>query len=161
MPNLQLFEHHSYQRQKRLQQKQELSLGSGVILHEQGYILTNEHVVEGAEEILVLLYDGRESLAQIIGMDPETDLAVLKIDLPDLQPIQTGNLDNIRVGDPVLAIGNPYGFGQTVTSGIVSAIGRYGLNLNTYENYIQTDAAINHWQLWWCADHSIWQTDWY
>lgn len=128
---------------QRYRQKRELSLGSGVIVHQQGFILTNNHVIQDAEEILVLLYDGREALARVIGTDEETDLAVLKVDLPELQPIQIGDLTQLRVGDPVLAIGNPYGFGQTVTAGIVSAMGRYGLNLNTYENFIQTDAAIN------------------
>ena len=131
---MEAFEHFIYQRQKRLQQKQELSLGSGVILHKDGFIVTNEHVIEGAEEILVLLYDGRDALASVVGIDKETDLAVLKIDLPDLQPIQFGNLDTLRVGDPVLAIGNPFGFGQTVTSGIVSAMGRYGLNQEGGQN---------------------------
>lgn len=132
------------QQNRRYKQKRELSLGSGVIVHKQGFILTNYHVIQDADEILVLLYDGRETLARVIGKDTETDLAVLQIDLPDLQPIKTGDLEKLRVGDPVLAIGNPYGFGQTVTAGIVSAMGRYGLNLNTYENFIQTDAAINN-----------------
>lgn len=119
------------------------SLGSGVILSTDGYVLTNNHVISGATEILVLLSDGRDALASVIGTDPDTDLAVLKIDLPDLEPIPVGNPDEAEVGDVVLAIGNPYGFGQTVTQGIISATGRYGLQLNTYENYIQTDAAIN------------------
>lgn len=131
------------QRQKRFQQKRELSLGSGVIVNREGFILTNYHVINDADEILVLLYDGRETLAQIIGTDKETDLAVLKINLDNLAAIDFSKLELLRVGDPVLAIGNPYGFGQTVTAGIISAIGRYGLNLNTYENFIQTDAAIN------------------
>ena len=131
------------QRQKRFQQKRELSLGSGVILNKQGFILTNLHVINNAQEILVLLYDGREALARVVGVDKDTDLAVLKIDLEVLVAIDIGPVKNMRVGDPVLAIGNPYGFGQTVTAGIISATGRYGLNLNTYEDYIQTDAAIN------------------
>lgn len=131
------------QRQQRFQQKRELSLGSGVIINTKGFILTNLHVINNAEEILVLTHDGRESLATITGIDRETDLAVLRIPLDNLTPIDIGNLDQLRVGDPVLAIGNPYGFGQTVTSGIISAKGRYGLNLNTYENFLQTDAAIN------------------
>lgn len=131
------------QRRRRLQQKKELSLGSGVILHEQGFIITNLHVIENAEEILVLLYDGRDTLAKVVGRDNATDLAILKIDLPNLQAIDTGSSENMRVGDSVLAIGNPYGFGQSVSAGIISAKGRYGLNMNTYENYIQTDAAIN------------------
>lgn len=131
------------QRQRRLQQKRELSLGSGVILHKDGFIITNMHVIENAEEILVLLFDGRSTLAKMIGKDKATDLAVLKIELTDLKPIKIGNSNNKRVGDAVLAIGNPYGFGQSVSAGIISAKGRYGLNMNTYENFIQTDAAIN------------------
>lgn len=119
------------------------SLGSGVIISEDGYLLTNNHVIEGASEILVLLADGREALATVIGTDPDTDLAVLDIDLPDLKPVSIGDPDSAEVGDVVLAIGNPYGFGQSVTQGIISATGRFGLQLNTYENYIQTDAAIN------------------
>lgn len=131
------------QRQKRLQQKRELSLGSGVIVNNKGFILTNYHVIKDAQEILLLFSDGREALAQVIGTDKETDLAVLKVNLNNLKAIDFSELKLLRVGDPVLAIGNPYGFGQTVTAGIISAMGRYGLNLNTYENYIQTDAAIN------------------
>ncbi|HEY9033015.1 MAG TPA: trypsin-like peptidase domain-containing protein [Pseudomonadales bacterium] len=131
------------QQQQRLQQKRELSLGSGVIVHEQGFILTNYHVIRDAEEILVLLSDGRDALARVIGVDRDSDLAVLRIQLAGLTAIRPARASQLRVGDPVLAIGNPYGFGQTVTAGIVSAIGRYGLNLNTYENFIQTDAAIN------------------
>lgn len=121
----------------------ERSLGSGIIIDESGYLISNHHVIAGADQILVMLYDGRESLAQVVGSDPETDIAVLKIDLSNLQPITLGNPDSARVGDIVLAIGNPYGFGHTVTQGIISATGRYGLDLNTYENYIQTDATIN------------------
>ncbi len=119
------------------------SLGSGVIVSADGYLLTNNHVIEGASEILVLLADGREAIATVIGTDPDTDLAVLDIDLPDLQPIPVGNPDAAEVGDVVLAIGNPYGFEQSVSQGIISATGRSGLQLNTYENFIQTDAAIN------------------
>jgi len=119
------------------------SLGSGVIMSADGYLLTNNHVIAGANEILVLLADGREAMATVVGTDPDTDLAVLDIDLPDLQPIPVGNPDAAEVGDVVLAIGNPYGFGQSVSQGIISATGRFGLQLNTYENYIQTDAAIN------------------
>lgn len=119
------------------------SLGSGVIASNDGYILTNHHVIKGADEILVALYDGRETLAKVVGNDPESDLAVLKITLDDIAAAPFGDTSQLRVGDIVLAIGNPYGFGQTVTQGIVSALGRYGLNLNTYENFIQTDAAIN------------------
>ncbi len=126
-------------RQQRLQQ----SLGSGVIVDSRGYILTNNHVIAGADQILVSLYDRRESLATVIGTDPDTDLAVLKIELEDIEAITFGHSADVRVGDIVLAIGNPFGFGQTVTQGIISATGRYGLNLNTYENYLQTDADIN------------------
>lgn len=121
----------------------ERSLGSGVIVDKGGYILTNNHVIAGADEILVLLYDGRETFAKVIGTDPETDLAVLKINLDHLHVIDFGDPAKARVGDIVLAIGNPYGFGQTVTQGIISAKGRWGLNLSTYENYLQTDADIN------------------
>ncbi|MEZ5644460.1 MAG: trypsin-like peptidase domain-containing protein [Burkholderiaceae bacterium] len=118
-------------------------LGSGVIVSPTGYILTNNHVIEEADEIEVVLNDSRRSAAQVIGTDPETDLAILKIDLPDLPVITLGNSDRLAIGDPVLAIGNPFGVGQTVTSGIVSALGRTQLGINTFENFIQTDAAIN------------------
>jgi serine protease DegS len=121
----------------------ERSLGSGVIMTERGHILTNNHVIAGADAIQVLLHDGRSAAAMVIGTDPATDLAVLKIDLPDLQPIKLGDSDAARVGDVVLAIGNPLGFGHSVTQGIVSALGRYGLQQNTYEDYIQTDATIH------------------
>lgn len=119
------------------------SLGSGVILRKDGYIVTNNHVIAGADEIQVLLADGRSILAEVIGTDPDSDLAVLRIALNNLQVMSIANVKNSTVGDIVLAIGNPYGFGQTVTQGIISAIGRYGLNLNTFEDFIQTDAAIN------------------
>ena len=120
------------------------SLGSGVIVSPNGYLLTSNHVVEGMDEIEVLLADGQTRLkAKIVGSDPETDLAVLKVDRDDLPAITLGNLQTLHVGDVVLAIGNPFGVGQTVTMGIVSALGRRGLNLNTYENFIQTDASIN------------------
>ncbi len=119
------------------------SLGSGVIMSDDGYLLTNNHVIAGAREILVQLADGRDAMATVIGTDPDTDLAVLDIDLPQLQPIPVGNPEAADVGDVVLAIGNPYGFGQSVSQGIISATGRFGLQLNAYENYIQTDAAIN------------------
>ena len=118
-------------------------LGSGVILSPDGYILTNNHVVEGADEIEVTLTDSRRGRAQVIGTDPDTDLAVLKIELDKLPVIVLGNSDQLAVGDQVLAIGNPFGVGQTVTSGIVSALGRTQLGINTFENFIQTDAAIN------------------
>lgn len=118
-------------------------LGSGVIVSPEGYLITNHHVVEGADEIEVLLADGRQAQARLVGTDPETDVAVLKIDLPKLPAVVFGNSDDLQVGDLVLAIGNPFGVGQTVTGGIVSALGRNRLGLNTFENFIQTDAAIN------------------
>ncbi|CDS51257.1 Outer membrane stress sensor protease DegS [Polaromonas sp. CG9_12] len=118
-------------------------LGSGVIVSSSGYILTNNHVVEGADEIEVVLNDTRKTRAKVIGTDPDTDLAILKIDLDKLPVIVLGNSDELQVGDPVLAIGNPFGVGQTVTGGIVSALGRNQLGINTFENFIQTDAAIN------------------
>ena len=118
-------------------------LGSGVIVSPDGYILTNNHVVEGADEIEVTLTDSRRARARVIGTDPDTDLAILKIELDKLPVIVLGNSDALDVGDQVLAIGNPFGVGQTVTSGIVSALGRNQLGINTFENFIQTDAAIN------------------
>ena len=118
-------------------------LGSGVIISASGYILTNNHVIEGADEIEVVLLDARKAKAKVIGTDPETDLAILKIELDKLPVIVLGNSDALQVGDPVLAIGNPFGVGQTVTGGIVSALGRSKLGINTFENFIQTDAAIN------------------
>ncbi len=124
-------------------QEQRTGLGSGVIVSQAGYILTNNHVVEGADEIEVMLNDSRKSIAKVIGTDPETDLAVLKIDLDKLPVLIIGDSDAIQVGDQVLAIGNPFGVGQTVTSGIISALGRNQLGINTFENFIQTDAAIN------------------
>lgn len=123
--------------------QEQAGLGSGVIISPDGYILTNNHVVEGADDIEVTLTDSRQAKAQVIGTDPETDLAVLKIALDKLPVIVLGNSDQIAVGDRVLAIGNPFGVGQTVTSGIVSALGRSQLGINTFENFIQTDAAIN------------------
>ena len=119
------------------------SLGSGVILSEQGYLVTNNHVIKGADSIVVALRDGREATAEVIGTDPETDLAVLKIELSNLPTIALYPSDKLNVGDVVLAIGNPFGVGQTVTMGIVSATGRNSLGINTYEDFIQTDAAIN------------------
>jgi Do/DeqQ family serine protease len=118
-------------------------LGSGVIVSPSGYVLTNNHVVEGMDEIDVALNDGKNFKARIVGTDPETDLAVLKLDAEGLPAITLGNLDVVQVGDVVLAIGNPFGVGQTVTMGIVSALGRSGLGITTYENLVQTDAAIN------------------
>jgi Do/DeqQ family serine protease len=121
----------------------QVGLGSGVIVSANGYVLTNNHVVEGADEIDVILNDSRHSRAKVIGTDPDSDLAVLKVELDKLPVIVLGNSDTLQVGDPVLAIGNPFGVGQTVTSGIVSALGRNQLGINTFENFIQTDAAIN------------------
>ncbi|RUS67122.1 Periplasmic pH-dependent serine endoprotease DegQ [Saezia sanguinis] len=118
-------------------------LGSGVVVSADGYILTNNHVVASADEIRVALTDGRQATATVIGTDPETDLALLKIDLDNLPVIILGDSDQTHVGDVVLAIGNPFGVGQTVTSGIISAVGRNRIGLNTFENFIQTDAAIN------------------
>ncbi|PRD66946.1 S1C family serine protease [Malikia granosa] len=118
-------------------------LGSGVIVSPAGYLLTNHHVIADADEIEVQLSDGRKAPGRIIGTDPETDLAVLKIDLERLPTITLGDSEQLAVGDVVLAIGNPFGVGQTVTSGIVSALGRNQLGINTFENFIQTDAAIN------------------
>jgi serine protease DegQ len=118
-------------------------LGSGVIISADGYILTNNHVVEGADEIEVVLNDSRHARGKVIGTDPDTDLAILKISLDRLPVITLGNSDALQVGDQVLAIGNPFGVGQTVTGGIVSALGRNQLGINTFENFIQTDAAIN------------------
>jgi serine protease DegQ len=118
-------------------------LGSGVIVSPEGFLITNHHVVEGADEIEVLLADGRQAVAKLVGTDPETDVAVLKIDLPSLPAVVFGNSNRLAIGEAVLAIGNPFGVGQTVTAGIVSALDRKGLGLNTFENFIQTDAAIN------------------
>ena len=117
-------------------------LGSGVIVAPEGYVLTNHHVVKGADSIEVRLADGRQATATLVGVDPDTDLAVLKLELPALPVVSLGDAAALRVGDPVLAIGNPFNVGQTVTAGIVSALGRTP-GLSTYENFIQTDAAIN------------------
>ena len=125
------------------QDERQFSLGSGVIISTEGYILTNNHVIEAADEIEVALADGRKVPAKLVGTDPETDLAVIKINLKNLPAITLGSLENTSVGDVVLAIGNPFGVGQTVTMGIVSALGRNHLGINTFENFIQTDAAIN------------------
>ena len=123
--------------------REETSLGSGVIVSPQGYILTNHHVIADAEEIRVSLHDGRTAAASVVGRDAEADLAVLKIELSELPVIALGDSDALQVGDVVLAIGNPFGVGQTVTLGIVSATGRSELGISTFENFIQTDAAIN------------------
>lgn len=119
------------------------SLGSGVIVGADGYILTNHHVIEAADEIEVALNDGRQARAKLVGADPESDLAVLKVELKNLPAISFGHAEQANVGDVVLAIGNPFGVGQTVTQGIVSGLGRSHLGINTFENFIQTDAAIN------------------
>jgi len=125
------------------QRQQTNSLGSGVIATADGYVLTNEHVIESADEIEVLLADGTRAQARLVGADPETDLAVLRVDLKNLPAIEFGDAEAARIGDVVLAIGNPFGVGQTVTMGIISALGRTQLGINTFENFIQTDAAIN------------------
>lgn len=125
------------------QQRMSSALGSGVIINKQGYLLTNNHVIAGAEEIIVSLHDGREVKATIVGSDAETDLAVLKIPLEGVSTITLGEPQKARIGDVVLAIGNPFSVGQTVTQGIISATGRHGLGINVYENFLQTDAAIN------------------
>ena len=119
------------------------NLGSGVVVSAGGYVLTNHHVVEGADEIEIALHDGKKLLARVVGSDPETDLAVLRVSADNLPAISFGSSDALRVGDVVLAIGNPFNLGHTVTSGIVSALGRSGLGVSTFENFIQTDAAIN------------------
>ena len=121
----------------------ESSLGSGVIVSDKGLILTNDHVVASADEIEVALADGRKLSAKVVGTDPDTDLAVLQVDANNLPAITFAAPDKLSVGDVVLAIGNPFGVGQTVTQGIVSALGRNHLGINTYENFIQTDASIN------------------
>lgn len=127
----------------KLPQEQLNSLGSGVIVSADGYILTNYHVVEAADEIEVVLADGRKSAAKVVGTDPETDLAVIRISMDKLPVMVMGRVEDARVGDVVLAIGNPFGVGQTVTMGIISALGRNNLHINQYENFIQTDAPIN------------------
>ena len=130
------------QQQGRTQSPNENSLGSGVIVRPDGYILTNNHVIAQAEQIVVSLQDGRRAEATVVGTDPDTDLAVIKINLDNL-PVLPFKLSGNEVGDVVLAIGNPFGVGQTVTQGIISATGRSDLGINTYEDFIQTDAAIN------------------
>ena len=118
-------------------------IGSGVIVSDDGYVLTNNHVVDRMDDIEVVLTDGRRSRAEVVGTDPESDLALLRVQLDKLPAVSFGDSDTLQVGDVVLAIGNPFGVGQTVTSGIVSALGRNQLGINTFENFIQTDAAIN------------------
>lgn len=124
-------------------QRRDSNFGSGVIMNDQGYILTNAHVIKGRDEIRVTLHDGRQSAASIVGIDRDTDLAVLRITLDNLPVIEIGNSDELRIGDVVLAIGNPYDFGQTVTQGIVSAKGRNQMGITTFDDFIQTDADIN------------------
>lgn len=124
-------------------QRIERSLGSGVIMNKQGYILTNNHVIQGADAIQVLLSDGRSAAAQVVGRDPATDLAALRIELDGLTAIALADSDQLAVGDLVLAIGNPLGFGHSVTQGIISGLGRFGLQPGTYEGFIQTDAVIH------------------
>jgi len=128
---------------ERLPRQRATSLGSGVIVAPEGYVLTNNHVIEGADDIQIVLADGRRIAARVRGTDPESDLAVLKADGENFPAITLGTLDRVQVGDFVLAIGNPYGFGSTVTLGIVSALGRNHLGINRFEDFIQTDAAIN------------------
>ncbi len=125
------------------QSQPENSLGSGVIVSEQGLILTNNHVVASADEIEIALADGRKLSAKVVGTDPDTDLALIKVDAEHLPAITFASSDKLNVGDVVLAIGNPFGVGQTVTQGIISALGRNHLGINIYENFIQTDASIN------------------
>jgi serine protease DegQ len=128
---------------KRMAPQRARSLGSGVIVAREGYVLTNFHVVDGADDITLLLADGRQIKAVVRGADPESDLAVLKANSGELPAITLGDLESVRVGDVVLAIGNPFGFGNTVTAGIVSALGRNHLGINRFEDFIQTDAPIN------------------
>lgn len=130
--------------QRQAPQQRQRSAGSGVIIDaEQGTVITNHHVIHGADEIQVVLNDGRTFQAELVGSDPEVDIAVLKIEAKDLTAIKTSNSDHVEVGDFVVAIGNPFGLGQTVTSGVVSALGRTGLGIEGYEDFIQTDASIN------------------
>ena len=130
-------------RSRQAQNEPQVGLGSGVIVSSDGYLITNNHVIDGADDIEVMLTDGRQARAKLVGTDPESDVAVLKIALDRLPAIAFGDAEQLQVGDVVLAIGNPFGVGQTVTSGIVSALGRNRLGINTFENFIQTDAAIN------------------
>jgi Do/DeqQ family serine protease len=127
----------------RVPKQRVTSLGSGVIVSPEGYVLTNHHVIEGADDIQLVLNDGRRIAAHVRGTDPETDIAVLKADEGNLPAITFGAIDRVQVGDTVLAIGNPFGFGNTVTAGIVSALGRNNLGISRFEDFIQTDAAIN------------------
>ena len=128
---------------ERLPRQRATNLGSGVIVSPEGFVLTNHHVIEGADDIQLVLADGRQLKARVQGVDPESDLAVLKTEGDKLPAITFANQDTVRVGDVVLAIGNPFGFGNTVTMGIVSALGRSHLGINRFEDFIQTDAAVN------------------
>jgi serine protease DegS len=130
-------------RTNRISQRLESSLGSGVIMSNEGHIITNNHVIADAELIQIRLHDGRTANAVVIASDPATDLAILKTDLDNLTPIEVADSDQISVGDIVLSIGNPYGFGHSVSQGIISGLGRYGLQMSAYEDYIQTDASIH------------------
>ncbi len=138
-----LFKRYFPELARRSQPQRTRSLGSGVIVAREGFVLTNYHVVDGADDITLMLADGRTIKATVTGSDPESDLAVLKAAASDLPAIELGDLDSVRVGDVVLAIGNPFGFGSTVTAGIVSALGRNHLGINRFEDFIQTDAPIN------------------
>ncbi|GAB4262537.1 MAG: Do family serine endopeptidase DegQ [Methylomicrobium sp.] len=138
------FFRHFFQLPDRPRQQQRNSLGSGVIVDsEKGYVLTNNHVIDKADKIMVTLHDGRQLNAKLIGADPEADVAVIQIPADNLTALPIADSDNVRVGDFVIAIGNPFGLSQTVTSGIVSALGRSGLGIEGYEDFIQTDASIN------------------
>lgn len=137
------FDHFFPEEWPTVRQRVAASLGSGVIVDDQGHVITNNHVIAGASEIRLQLADGRAAAATVVGADPESDLAVLKIVLPDLPVMPLGRSDELRAGDIVLAIGNPLGLSQTVTQGIVSATGRGQLGVTTFESFIQTDAAIN------------------
>lgn len=138
------FFRHFFDMPQRPREHPTQSLGSGVIVDAQeGYILTNHHVVASADEIAITLNDGRQLTAELVGTDPDADVAVIQVDAEDLSAVPWGNSDRLRVGDFVVAIGNPFGLGQTVTSGIVSALGRSGLGIEAYEDFIQTDASIN------------------
>lgn len=138
-----LFRHFFGEEMEEEDEQPENSLGSGVIVSADGLILTNNHVISSADQIEVALSDGSKSSATVVGTDPDTDVAVLKIDRKNLPAITFSNSDQMKVGDVVLAIGNPFGVGQTVTQGIISALGRNHLGINTFENFIQTDASIN------------------
>jgi serine protease Do len=132
-----------FERQGRAPRRRQLSLGSGVIVARNGIILTNSHVIAGAQKIRVALNDGRTLDAKLVGADPKTDVAVLRVDAKNLPPIEIADSSKLRIGDVVLAIGNPFGIGQTVTMGIVSAVGRANMGITDYDDFIQTDAAIN------------------